>query len=163
VDRLFVAVWPDPATRERLSAVPRPHHRGVRWIPPEHWHVTLRFLGDIDAEAVSERLGGTRLPRATAVLGPALTVLGPNVVVPVAGLDELAVAVATATDGLGDPPRRRFRGHLTVARCRRRPPSDVVGHRLETSFPVEQVALVRSELRQEGAQYTTIARFATVP
>ena len=43
--RLFVAVWPPEEVVAELTALPRKDGRGVRFVAPENWHVTLRFLG----------------------------------------------------------------------------------------------------------------------
>ena len=161
MDRLFVAAWPDDSTTEALRELPRPDERGVRWVLEENWHVTLRFLGACDTAAVAARIAATTLPRCTARLGPAVEWLGPQLVVPVAGVDALAAAVHDATAGIGDLPRARFRGHLTVARARRAATSIVVGHPVEGWFDVHEVALVRSELTPDGARYTTVATFPT--
>jgi RNA 2',3'-cyclic 3'-phosphodiesterase len=109
MDRLFIAAWPDPDTSAALALLPRPDERGVRWSRPDQWHITLRFLGNCDRNQVAARLGDAVLPFARARLGPAIDWLGPQLVVPVAGVDELAAAVHAATDGIGDPPRPQFR------------------------------------------------------
>src|SRR5262245_39287830 len=119
--RLFVAVWPPEDVAEALRALGRKDRRQVRFVPPENWHVTLRFLGEAEPDAVGAALDDALLPAARARLGPAVDLLAERaLVVPVQGLDELAAAVAEATAALGDPPRRRFVGHLTVARLGRR-------------------------------------------
>ena len=88
---------------------------------PEHWHVTLRFLGNAEmtpaVDALS-RLSGVL--GATAVVGPAALRLGREVLaLPVEGLGSLAAAVDDAFAGLGrDPDHRPFHGHLTLARGR---------------------------------------------
>lgn len=159
--RLFVAAWPDADTRARLAELPHPDEPGIRWVPPANWHVTLRFLGTAEPDEVAERLADTTLPGATARLGPAIDRLGPQLVVPVAGVDELAAAVAAATDDLGEPARLPFRGHLTVARTKRRATSTTVGTPVAARFEVGAITLTRSELLPDGARYSTVAAFAT--
>lgn len=50
---LFFTLWPDDATRAHIAdvaAVLRSTHVGAgRWIKPERYHLTLRFLGDYPA------------------------------------------------------------------------------------------------------------------
>ncbi len=78
--------------------------------------------------------------------------------IPVAGLDELARSVERATVHLGEPPRKRFVGHLTLARCARgaRMPA-VLGSLFDDEFPVGSIALVESRLGPAGARYETLA------
>lgn len=161
MERLFVAAWPDDRTVETVRSLPRPDERGVRWLPSAQWHVTLRFLGNCDPTEVIARLDVAALPTCLAHLGPAVEWLGPQLVVPVTGVDALAAAVQEATLGLGEPTRRRFRGHLTIARTRRNATSTVLGHPVAGSFVVDDVALVRSELTSDGPRYTTIATYPT--
>lgn len=165
MSRLFVAVWPPEEVAEELRALRRKDQRGVRFVPPENWHVTLRFLGQADPDAVAAALDGAALPAATARLGGGVDLLFDRLLaIPVDGLAELAAAVEDATAGLGtEPPRRRFVGHLTVARCRKgahMPPA--LGALVTGAFSVEEVALVESRLRPTGAEYQTVATWATV-
>lgn len=159
-----MAVWPDTATLDVLSALPRPDLPGVRWTRPGQWHVTLRFLGDADAGDVVPRLEGALegCAPADAVMGPACTLLGRNVLqVPVAGLDRLAGAVVDATTDLGRPPRPgRFHGHLTLARGRR--PGDLrslVGRPATSSWPASEVTLVSSVPGRGGSRYEVVGRW----
>jgi len=162
--RLFVAVWPSEEVIEVLRALRRKDERGVRFLPPENWHVTLRFLGESRPEEVIERLEGIELARTQARLHPAVDLLGRRqVVVPVSGTEALARAVAVATDGIGETPtHRRYVGHLTLARMRKdaRPPR-VTGTPFDETFEVTDVALVRSRLRPTGSEYETVATWPT--
>jgi 2'-5' RNA ligase len=54
--RLFVGLELPASTRERLARLD-PQIRKVRWLPPEQLHLTLSFLGQIDAVG-EERLRG---------------------------------------------------------------------------------------------------------
>jgi 2'-5' RNA ligase len=160
VSRLFVAVWPPAEVVEVLRALPRVDQTGVRWVRPEQWHVTVRFLGEADEAAATAALGGLRAPAAEAVVGPRVSRLGRTVVcVPVAGLDEVAGAVAEATASIGQPPDPRpFAGHITIARLRHRAACGVTGRAVSARFPVGSVDLVRSRTGRGGARYETVCR-----
>jgi 2'-5' RNA ligase len=163
--RLFVAVWPPAPVVAALAALPRGDAPGVVWEPPDLAHVTLRYLGPCEVEAAVAAMTRLRASAATAVLGPAVVMLGPSVVcVPAAGLDHLASDVLAVTAGLGQPPTHdRFTGHLTVARVRRNASCTLVGYAVAGSFDVTSVALVRSHLSnasQPVRRYETLATFA---
>jgi 2'-5' RNA ligase len=162
VTRLFVAAWPPAGVTESVIALPRPAEPGVRWVPSPNLHVTLRFIGEAVPEAIEEALGCAELPRCTARLGPGVSRLGPRqLVIPAAGVDDLANAVRTATSGHGDSDQRRFRGHLTVARTKRGAHSTTYGAPFEATWTIDEIALVTSELGPSGAAYATLATFPT--
>ncbi|MFM2077184.1 MAG: hypothetical protein RJA49_1074 [Actinomycetota bacterium] len=156
--RLFVAVWPSEDAVAALTELRRKDQRGVRFVSPENWHVTLRFLGEADTDEVIDALDGAPLPAAVARLGPAVDVLSDRaLVVPVAGLDDLAEVVRDRTAHLGQTSRRRFAGHLTVARVKPKVPMPAtLGTMVHAEFEVREVALVRSRLDPDGARYTTL-------
>ena len=54
--RLFVAAWPPSELTADLTGLPRKNRPGIKWVEPENWHVTLRFLGDADPDEVTRRL-----------------------------------------------------------------------------------------------------------
>lgn len=164
--RLFVAVWVPPEISERLAALERPASAGVRWTSREQWHVTLRFLGEVDDPSpVLAALQAADLGAPVQVaLGPEAVALSSQVLVlPVGGLDGLAGRVIDATAALGRPPERRpFRGHLTLARRGRGGPpmgrlARLGGLGLDAGFEVDAVAVVRSHLHPDGARYETLA------
>ena len=37
---------------DRLADIERPRDQGVKWVPQQNLHVTLRFLGDADVDDV---------------------------------------------------------------------------------------------------------------
>ena len=162
--RLFVAIWPPEDLLEQFADIERPKDPGVKWVPQENLHITLRFLGDADIDEVSDRLDQVLLPAATAVLGPAFDLLGErSLVTPVTGVDELAGVVREALRGLGtERERRRFQGHITVARLARNArPHRSAGQRFDAAFDVPEIALVASTLRDSGARYETVATWRT--
>jgi 2'-5' RNA ligase len=165
--RLFVATWPPEEVLDALRSIPRPDQPDLRFTTEDQWHVTLRFLGNVDEEAVP------RVVDALAVLGacgaveaevlPAPKRLGRTaVVLDVDGLAPVAAAVAGAVGHLGGDDRP-FHGHVTLARMRRpgRWPSGGIGGLAEPiRWRAGEVALVRSRLGRGPAAYETLT---TVP
>jgi 2'-5' RNA ligase len=155
--RLFVAVWPPSSVLDALEALPRPPLAGARWTTRRQWHVTVRFLGQADVNAVARALETVDVPAADVTLGPRPRALGRSVLVlPVAGLDEIADAVVRATAGLGRPPEQRaFSAHLTLARATNgklpKPSFEV-----SAQWRVDEVALVESHTHPAGAVYDTL-------
>jgi 2'-5' RNA ligase len=169
---MFVAVWPDVATRQRLAALDLDREKGLRPVGPDRWHVTLRFLGEVD-EALVPALADALRPAVAGVPGPVECRLGPGtgwftgvrvLQVPAAGLDALAAAVREATLPLvaepaqGEPP---FNGHLTLARAKGRRRSGPArgapaGIPVDASFAVEHVDLVASTPSAGGHVYSTV-------
>ncbi len=160
--RLFAAVRPDDATRALLDqtlGVPRPTTDGVRWVPPEQWHITIGFWPDAVSEPIIEALRSGRWPAVSITLGPVISRMGRDAVVaPASGAEPLAEVVRSLT---GSVHQRLFRGHLTLARLKHRGACGVAGARLSTTYRVEEVELVHSELTPSGAVHTTLARWPT--
>jgi len=156
--RLFIAVWPPEEVVADLTALHRKDQRGVRFVPPESWHITLRFLGEARPDDVRAALEGWSMPAATVRLGPAVDVLAERaLVLPASGLDDIADEVAERTAHLGEPPRKRFIGHLTLARVKPYAQMPrVLGSMLDAEFVADEVALVQSRLDPAGARYETI-------
>lgn len=170
--RLFVAVTPPEAVLDEMSSLveqlrePGQSQAGVRWTGRTQWHVTLRFLGEVEdpapVVAALEGMGSIGLAPLEARLGPAVGLLGRSVIcVPVTGLDQLATAVTEATADLGRPPEDRpFYGHLTLARLprRKRPdPAAWVGHPLAATWPVTEIEVIRSHPGSGGSRYETLS------
>jgi RNA 2',3'-cyclic 3'-phosphodiesterase len=156
--RLFIAVWPPEEVVADLTALHRKDQRGVRFVRPENWHITLRFLGEANPNEVIGALDGTTFEPARAHLGPAVDVISERaLVVPLGGLDQLADRVVELTSRIGEPPRKRFIGHLTLARVKSNVPMPrVLGSLVSADFDVEEIALVQSRLDPQGARYETI-------
>lgn len=160
--RLFVAALLPDDVVARLLELPRPAEPGVRWAPPENWHVTLRFIGESTVDAVLDRLKRARLPAATAELGPTVARLNARLItLPVAGVDRLAATVSELTADLGQLEQRPFRGHVTLARTRPGARSTSVGIPFGARFEVVEIAVVVSEPGRSGSRYTVVATLPT--
>lgn len=172
--RLFVAVQPPEDVLDQVSELVTALREGgdadsvsgMRWTGRAQWHITLRFLGEVDdPDEVTDALGGAGLASpgpVEAMIGPKVDLLGQSVVcVPVAGLDGLASKVVAATEDVGEPPDPRpFHGHLTLARLPRRGRVDTspwVGYPFFAAWPVNEVHVVQSHRQHDGSRYEVLA------
>jgi 2'-5' RNA ligase len=160
--RLFVAADLPVTVRRLLSALPHPARTGLRWTTPAQWHVTLRFLGEVDepaavAEALCVIPSTLGAERVEAALGPASAWFARSRVlqIPVTGVEALAGAVLEATSRWGPSEEPAFAGHVTLARFRGpgSPPADLAGMPLMARFDVPQVVLYRSSSGPGGSIY----------
>jgi RNA 2',3'-cyclic 3'-phosphodiesterase len=127
VPRLFVAIDFPAAIKLSLSGlcsgVP-----GVRWVAPENFHLTLRFIGEVDdatAAGAAAALGHVELPRFLLTLAGVGQFGGHTLWVGVeesAALMRLQGAIEAELQniGLADADTRPFRPHVKLARSRRR-------------------------------------------
>ncbi|HZA15892.1 MAG TPA: RNA 2',3'-cyclic phosphodiesterase [Pseudonocardiaceae bacterium] len=128
--RLFVALTPPTEVVDELRASTAALHElapGLRWTRPEHWHVTLAFLGDVGDDVVAEL--ARRLNRAAARYPPLSLSLGDGgrfghqvLWTRVHGdrdvLRRLAGSVQAAARRCRLPVEQRpYRPHLTLARA----------------------------------------------
>jgi len=177
VIRAFIAIDIDPQVRENITrAIGQLRSRvlEVRWIAPANFHLTLKFLGDIEqtqieaiGAALEERL--RPFPRFTINakgLGVFPDLRRPRIMwIGLAGneLTTLAAQVELALLPLGFAPgKRNFTPHLTIGRWRQTDrPSKTLGQELESlkdyqfgASNVDEVILFQSVLKPEGAIYT---------
>jgi 2'-5' RNA ligase len=148
---------------------------GARWIDPENYHVTLRFIGDVDdvvAHEVASMLGrvrrgafelrvedltsfGGRKPRAiVATLGPAQAVIDLQ-----AEHERLMQRMGLAPEG------RKFTPHVSLARLREtsnRQVADYLGLRApyrSPAFEVSRFVLFSSRASVGGGPYVVEAAY----
>jgi len=174
--RLFVALDLPQQVRARLArlAAGLP---GARWPPPENYHLTLRFLGEMPAHRAEELDGALAALRGR---GFVLQISGVGVfekagrpqtlwagVERNADLARLQSKVETALHRVGlAPDRRRFTPHVTLARMDQ-PVSPglasfVVANNLYRSAPIraDNVTLFSSFLGKDQPTYTPEAEYA---
>lgn len=168
--RLFVAApVPGGEALRQLALDLKNRHPGARLVPDGTWHVTLRFLGDVDddqagavGDALATALEGVaavpvRLEGAGAFPKPsAARVAWAGSDAP--GLDDIAARVVDATRAFGQPPdKRRFVPHVTLARFQ--PPRDlrdwIDAHRGKVLAEgiIDRIVLFRSQLGPQGPTY----------
>lgn len=168
--RLFVALSFPDEIRQSLSAlcagVP-----GARWVNPDQFHLTLRFIGEVDnrkARAIYEELAGITMPSFTLELFGVGTFGDKRKanslwagVRPSPSLNRLQEKVDNAMLRVGLPPdRRKFAPHVTLARLNNAP-FDRIGaflshHALYAPPPYlcDRFTLYSSFLSSSGAIYT---------
>lgn len=170
--RCFVAIDMPPAARAALAGVQDALRRAgadVRWVGPETLHLTLRFLGDVDAPTASAL--GADLAAAAAARGPlplALEGAGLFPTVVWAGcrgdLAPLAAAVDAIATSRGLPPDGKpFVAHVTIGRVKSARNLERLRAALPSgpiaAFEAREMVLMRSTLRPQGPVYEPLGAF----
>lgn len=166
--RLFTALEIPEAARAALAQT-RGGLLGARWSEPADYHLTLRFIGDIDARTANEVAAALdetqRGPVEVAFEG--LSWFGgdkPRAVIarakPAPALVELAADHERRMRRLGLPPeKRQFTPHVTLARLRGVSPAAVADYlasrgRLEApGFTAESFVLMSARDGVGGGPY----------
>ena len=123
--RLFVALWPDPPTREAVALWQRAWTwpQGSALVPAERLHLTLHFLGNVPVQRLASVTDGLKAPFEPVSLEFGWPDVWPNGVavlrpgsVP-SGLLRLHETLSQRVADLGLPvDDRPFQPHLTLAR-----------------------------------------------
>ncbi len=169
--RLFFALWPDEAMRERLAEAAHPAVRASRGraVPSAQLHMTLAFLGAVPAARVAllsaaalaaagapggclelsfERLAHWPGPRVLC----ALPARAPSV------LGELVERLLEALGAAGfAPDLKPFRPHVTVARKVVRPSEPAAMAAVRWRF--EAFALIESRTLESGPVYSVVETY----
>ncbi|MEM9646671.1 MAG: RNA 2',3'-cyclic phosphodiesterase [Planctomycetota bacterium] len=152
---------------------------GIRWVPTDSLHLTLKFLGEVENTEVPSVCNGIR--ESCGVIDPfelqfvgtgglpsrdRARVLHVGVKDPSGNLCRLVADLETRMADLGFKPEPRdYVPHLTLGRVRKgfRTPSDDVMKKLAShedtawgDFVVDRVLLVASFLEKAGPSYQTM-------
>ena len=181
--RTFVAVDISDEARRSVANLVRElkgYGAEVRWVAPESLHLTLKFLGEIDEARLEEVFQGVQ--EATEGLGPFRMVLEGLGGFPGLGrprvlwvgvsegadiLRSLAERVEGSLERRGFPREGRpFSPHLTIGRVKRQSGKlrQLTEDMARRGFGpeevlVEEVKVMKSDLRPSGAVYTTLRSF----
>jgi len=167
--RLFVAIDPSAEIRDQLSALccglP-----DARWTPPEQFHLTLCFIGEVDGSSfldIREALAEITFPAFSLRLQsvgffpprgqPRVVWAGVEKSEPLVALQR---KIATRLFNLGfEPESRKFSPHITLARLQQTSAAKV-GKYLAINglfavapFPVDCFSLYSSVLGRKGATH----------
>jgi 2'-5' RNA ligase len=184
--RLFAAITLPDEVRAELVRVQRElaavlGATPVSWTKPDNLHLTLRFLGDVAEERLSEvQLSLAAAAAAFGELNLVCEGLGgfPDLRFPRvlwAGVQDADARLmplftklnAALSPYASKPAEEHFSGHITLARPKRlrRSEVDAVARFVQQKaggcfgrWRAGEVHLIRSELRPAGSRYTTLAR-----
>ncbi|MBN1316174.1 MAG: RNA 2',3'-cyclic phosphodiesterase [Anaerolineales bacterium] len=170
--------------RELEQRIPE---KTIRWVKPEAMHLTLIFLGDTPISKLDPIKRA--IEKATGGISPlALTITGigcfPNtrrprnvwvgIQEPAGQLARLKRTLDKTLEPLGyKPENRNFTPHLTLGRVNKRAgrtEAGLLGAVIESAtleevgrMTVDQIHLIRSDLRPTGPIYTRLASAALLP
>lgn len=173
--RLFVALPLPDGIVDALAPAMEGGPPGLRWVPEDNLHCTIRFIGEVDrheANDIGDTLAALRHPpfdvrvdgvgifkhRRRGALWARL--------VPKAPLEALHEKVDRLLVQLGQPPERRaYLPHVTLARWSggdidARAWSERWAGLSSPSTTIDGFTLFRSDLFPHGPDYTPLASFA---
>jgi 2'-5' RNA ligase len=166
--RLFVGIEFPPELKLRLSLLSMPMP-GARWVDPGNFHLTLRFIGEVDEGTAADideallRVRGRRFAvqlAGTGVFGgdkPRTLWVGAE---RSPELSRLRDKIEQTLIRTGLPPEpRKFAPHVTLARLQGTP-TDKLGEFLAANarfraepLPVDRFSLIASYLTKAGSVY----------
>lgn len=172
--RLFTALEIPREHAESLARL-RGGLPGARWIDVENYHITLRFIGDIDdafAHEIVSALALVRRPAVTVSIDQLASFGGdkPRAIVararPEPALLELQAEHERLLRRLGAPPEpRKFLPHVTLARLKGANPAAVAaylgtrGYFPPLVFTAERFVLLSSRNSVGGGPYVAEAEY----
>jgi 2'-5' RNA ligase len=181
--RTFIAVAPDPFTHDRLVGLQeRLAEAGVpvKWVEPDNLHLTLLFLGEVDARetpAVCAAVANVcravlAFPMTLAGVGAFPTPRRPRTLIVhvTEGADELKALHASLETPLLDlgcyrREERAYTPHLTLGRVKGQAAAEPLAAAVKQferwqggQSQVREVLVMSSELRAAGPEYTILSR-----
>jgi 2'-5' RNA ligase len=166
--RIFTALEIPASVGQQLSFL-RGGLPGARWIDPENYHMTLRFIGDVDVHVANEIASilarverdpfELRLEGLSAFGGRKPRAVVANAV-PVPDLMELQAEQDRLIQRVGlEPEGRKYTPHVTLARTRESSSREVADYLNERasfrsmSFNVTRFVLMSSRASVGGGPY----------
>jgi RNA 2',3'-cyclic 3'-phosphodiesterase len=176
--RLFVGIaLPDGAAQRLAQAARRilagatRDQNAIRWTQPKDMHVTLSFLGNVEAAKVAgieQALSAISASAVPVELDGAGVFANGSILIAkvksVPSLLELASEVVHAMEAVGFPREDRpYRPHVTLARMKTKPltPTEVSPlPEFSQSFSAREFHLYESSTRSSGARYEVLRSFS---
>ncbi len=176
VIRLFVACRFDPATNAALQAYQK-DLSGIRWMEPENFHITLRFIGKIPVDmldSVQQALGTVQAGSMVLSQGPLGWYSHGKRHVLYAGveasyeLSALQKQVVQSLEPVLHPRAGIFTPHISLGRAHRGQNPETPELQAYVSamdklppvcLPVNSFSLIQSTLTPEGAVHKELVRY----
>ena len=172
--RLFTGLEIPPDVAQSLAML-RGGLPGARWIDPENYHLTLRFIGDVD-DAVAREVASTLRPGKRAGFDlhvEGLKSFGGNkpralvaTVAPVPTLLEMQAEQERLMQRIGlEPEGRKYTPHVTLARLRDTSNREVAeylsarGFFRTAAFHINRFVLFSSRASTGGGPYIVEASY----
>lgn len=178
--RCFLAISLNESIKEQLFELSHKLQnlawaKTYRWVAPDNWHLTLKFLGYIPqtelqtfSQVLSYNLAKQKVFNfqlesvgcLPSIRKPRVLVVSLKHSVKLLQLAEDLENMARAQGLIAE--QRQFHPHITLARCKQKKPAS-----LKTEFPavepvvmqVQKITLLRSQLSSNGAQYSVITEY----
>jgi RNA 2',3'-cyclic 3'-phosphodiesterase len=178
--RSFIAIDLPPVIKEAIKGVVRelsPGSSGIRWVPVENIHLTIKFLGEVKEDLVPMvekqlRASAERHQAFTITIkgaGAFPNLRSPNVLwIGIEASDALSSLfrdIDAGMSGLGfELETRRFSPHLTIGRITDKNGTEPAIRGLSTykdtvfgTIGVQEIRLMKSVLKPSGAEYSSAA------
>ena len=170
--RLFIAIYPPLEMSAELVRSLQQHELPEhRLVPPQQVHMTLHFIGDVPTKQLDSTFESVQ--RATSGISAFNLTVYRLITFPHRGPARLVAAemdrppelleihrrlVTRLTCSTRDNPSHRFRPHLTLCRFKTPTKGIALDSPLDAEpFPIQQVVLMKSTLRPDGAQHHEVA------
>ncbi len=177
--RCFFAIQPDAVALDDLIDTAGAFRRvpGIRLVSPQNIHLTVKFLGDVEASRMDDVLHAAALavegidrfelninnttylsnPRRPRVVAASCNL--PDMLAKLVDqMEDTMHAIGFAMEG------RRYRPHITLGRFRKPPPRSAYPlpepECPATGFVANEMVLLESHLQPEGPLYTRLAAWS---
>lgn len=174
MSRTFIAISLSKVIKNKLYEKVSSLGLTLKWSKPENWHLTLKFLGDLNSKEIQktqEQLSDIvrHYPKFNLTLNK--IILGPQnrmiwaVFKPQDTLISLQKTLSKALEALnlGPKEKREYFPHICLSRLKGSE-IEIVKFRwqdlsLNIQFRVEKINLIKSRLKPSGAEYSLIKDF----
>ncbi|MCK4257742.1 MAG: RNA 2',3'-cyclic phosphodiesterase [Halanaerobiales bacterium] len=184
--RIFIAIEFSDKLKEEIDQIQlklKSQLGLLKWVPRTNFHLTLKFLGDVESKRIGEMVEGltqsvqdikpfiigfTQIGGFPKNHAPRVIWLGAN-----EGKDEL-INLQKIVDkkltyfGFGEESKKNvYKPHLTLARAREHTDVSTVGRRLSeiqiqptSTELIQSIQIMKSDLRPKGPVYTCLEKIS---